>query len=245
MLPRRGGDEHPLICTSVLKAYTFVRMLHIEPPSADPPEGETAKEIAGGERRTSTESGGGRRRTRRNDPGRKTHILDATLDVIADHGVAGTTHRHIAARAGVPLGSITYHFASLTDLQTQAFARHVELQSAVFENLFENVKTHEQFVDVLVDLVHGGPARHRSAVLGFELHLAALRNPGLRALTQAWTEDSRTVLARFAGPDSAGRLDALLEGMIMHALLTTAPESPESTREAIDQTLGPAGRPGS
>jgi DNA-binding transcriptional regulator YbjK len=220
-------------------------MLHIEPPSADPPEGETAREMTGVECRAAAGSGGGRRRTRRNDPGRKTHILDATLDVIADHGVAGTTHRHIASRAGVPLGSITYHFASLTDLQAQAFARYVELQSAVFENLFQGVETREQFVDVLVDLVHGGPARHRSAVLGFELHLAALRNPGLRALTQAWTEDSRTVLARFTGPDSAARLDALLEGMIMHALLTTAPESRERTRDAIDQTLGPVGRPGS
>jgi DNA-binding transcriptional regulator YbjK len=221
----------------------FVRMLHIEPPSVDPPEGEGAKEAAGGECRASAGSGGGRR-TRRNDPGRKTHILDATLDVIAEHGVAGTTHRHIAARAGVPLGSITYHFASLTDLQAQAFARHVELQSTVFKNLFEGVETHEQFVEVLVDLVHGGPARHRSAVLGFELHLAALRNPGLRALTQAWTRDSRTVLARFTGPDSAARLDALLEGMIMHALLTTVPESRETTRDAIDRTLGPAGRLG-
>jgi DNA-binding transcriptional regulator YbjK len=219
-------------------------MLHIEPPPAEPPEGEAAKEAVGAERRASGGSGGGRR-ARRNDPGRKTHILDATLDVIADHGVAGTTHRHIAARAGVPLGSITYHFASLTDLQTQAFARYVELQSVVFENLFQSVETHEQFVEVLVDLVHGGPARHRSAVLGFELHLAALRNPGLRALTQEWTEDSRTVLARFTGPDSAARLDPLLEGMIMHALLTTAPESRERTRDAIDQTLGPAGRPGS
>ncbi|MFF0400180.1 TetR/AcrR family transcriptional regulator [Streptomyces sp. NPDC005248] len=219
-------------------------MSHIEPPPSEPLAGETAKEAAGGECRASAGSGGGRR-ARRNDPGRKTHILDVTLDVIADHGVAGTTHRHIAARAGVPLGSITYHFASLADLQTQAFTRHVELQSAVFEDLFEGVETHEQFVDVLVDLVHGGPARHRSAVLGFELHLAALRNPGLRALTQEWTEDSRTVLARFTGPDSAARLDALLEGMIMHALLTTAPESRERTRDAIDRTFGSAGRTGS
>ncbi|MFG3122273.1 TetR/AcrR family transcriptional regulator [Streptomyces sp. NPDC048201] len=220
-------------------------MSRIEPPTANPPEGEQAEEIAEGERRTAAESSGGKRRARRNDPGRRTNILDATLDVIADQGVAGTTHRAIAARAGVPLGSITYHFASLTDLQAQAFARHVELQSAVFKALFDDVETHEQFIDVLVDLVHGGPARHRSAVLGFELHLAALRNPGLRALTQAWTEDSRTVLARFTGPDSAARLDSLLEGMIMHALLTTAPEPRERTRAAIDQTLGPAGRPGS
>ncbi|QMU69891.1 TetR/AcrR family transcriptional regulator [Streptacidiphilus sp. P02-A3a] len=191
------------------------------------------------------ESAGGGRRVRRHDPERGAHILDATLDVIAEHGVAGTTHRHIAARAGVPLGSITYRFASLADLQALAFARHVEQQSAVFGDLFAGVETREQLLEVLVDLVHGGPSRHRSAVLGFELHLAALRDPGLRALTQAWTRDSRTVLARFTDRDSAARLDALLEGMIMHALLMTVPESRETTRDAIARTLGPPAGPGS
>ncbi|TDD56495.1 TetR family transcriptional regulator [Nonomuraea terrae] len=182
----------------------------------------------------------GARRARRYDPDRRTRILDAALDVMAEHGTAGTTHRTIAARADVPLGSVTYHFASLADLQAQAFARYVELQSATFEKLFEDVETHEQFVEVLVDLVHGGPARHRSAVLGFELHLAALRNPDLRVLTQAWTWESRAVLARFTGPGTAARLDALLEGMIMHALLAAEPEPREATRAAIVQTLGPA-----
>lgn len=214
----------------------------IDPPPTAPPVRGAAREAADGEGGTSTGSAGGRR-TRRNDPDRKTHILDATLDVIAERGVAGTTHRHIAARAAVPLGSVTYHFATLTELLAQAFARHVAFQSAAFGKLFAAVETHEQFVEVLVDLVHGGPARHRSAVLGFELHLAALRDPDLRALTQTWTQDSRTVLARFVGADSAARLDALLEGMIMHALLTTSPESRERTRDAIIQTLGPAGRP--
>lgn len=156
--------------------------------------------------------------------------------------MAGTTHRRIAARAGVPLGSVTYHFTGLSDLLAQAFARYVASQSAVFSQLFEGVGTRERFVDVLVDLVHGGPARHRSAVLGFELHLAALRDPGLRDLTQAWTEDSRAVLARFTDRESAARLDALLEGMIMHALLLTAPAPREATRDAIVRTLGPAGR---
>ncbi|PZG21738.1 TetR/AcrR family transcriptional regulator [Nonomuraea aridisoli] len=183
---------------------------------------------------------GGARRGRRYDPERRTRILDAALDVIAEHGTAGTTHRTIAARADVPLGSVTYHFASLADLLAQAFARYVELQSATFEKLFEDVATPEQFVEVVVDLVCGGPARHRSAVLGFELHLAALRDPGLRVLTQAWTWQSRAVLARFTGPDTAARLDALLEGMIMHALLAAEPESREATRAAIVQTLGPA-----
>ncbi|HEX6450491.1 MAG TPA: TetR family transcriptional regulator [Trebonia sp.] len=184
-------------------------------------------------------------RSRRYDPDRSTRILDAALDVIAELGTGGTTHRHIAARADVPLGSVTYHFASLTDLQTQAFARYVELQSAEFEQLFAGVETKEQLIDVLCDLVHGGPSRRRSALLGFELHLAALRNPELRVLTQTWTAHSRSVLARFTSPDNAARLDALLEGMIMHALLATAPEPREATRAAIARTLDSADEAGS
>jgi DNA-binding transcriptional regulator YbjK len=210
----------------------------VEPPSANPAASET-ETIQGGRRPPA--GPGDARRPRRYDPDRRNRILDAALDVVAEYGLAGTTHRHIAVRADVPLGSVTYHFSSLADLQAQAFARHVELQAAKSEDLFKEVETPEQFIEVLVDLVHGGPARHRSAVLGFELHLAALRNPELRVLTREWTRASRAVLARFTSQDTAIHLDALLEGMIMHALLAAGPETREATRAAIVQVLGLVG----
>ena len=53
---------------------------------------------------------------RRVDPDRKDRIVDAALDVIAEHGVAGATHRTIAAAADVPLGSMTYHFENLDEV---------------------------------------------------------------------------------------------------------------------------------
>ncbi|MGR6968141.1 TetR/AcrR family transcriptional regulator [Streptomyces cynarae] len=179
------------------------------------------------------------RRVRRHDPERRTRILDAALDVLVTDGAAGITHRKVAARADVPLGSVTYHFSSLAELQAQAFAWYVEQRTAEFEGLFTHVATREDLIEVLVDLVQGGPSRRRSAVLGFELHLAALRNPALRALTQQWTTDSRAVLARFTGTEIAGHLDALLEGLIMHALLATEPEPRRVTRAAIVQALAP------
>ncbi|MFF4055551.1 TetR/AcrR family transcriptional regulator [Streptomyces sp. NPDC001668] len=179
------------------------------------------------------------RRVRRHDPERRTRILDAALDVLDTDGAGGLTHRKVAARADVPLGSVTYHFSSLAELQAQAFAWYVAQRTAEFEDLFTQVATDEDLIEVLVDLVQGGPSRRRSAVLGFELHLAALRNPALRALTQQWTTDSRAVLARFTGPETAGRLDALLEGLIMHALLATEPEPRQKTRAAIVQALAP------
>ncbi|MCA1219743.1 TetR/AcrR family transcriptional regulator [Streptomyces sp. 8L] len=179
------------------------------------------------------------RRARRHDPERRTRVLDAALDVLVADGVAGLTHRKVASRADVPLGSVTYHFASLAELRGEAFRWYVEARSGEFEALFAAVRTPEDLVDVLVELVQGGPSRRRSAVLGFELHLAALRDPALRVLTQEWTRASRAVLARFTGAETAARLDALLEGMILHALLTTEPQSREETRAAVVAAVAP------
>ena len=41
---------------------------------------------------------------RRFDPERKDRIIEACLDVIAERGVAGTSHRVVAAAAGQQLG---------------------------------------------------------------------------------------------------------------------------------------------
>ena len=43
-------------------------------------------------------------------------ILDAVLHVVGTDGIPGVSNRRIAAQAGVSLGSITYHFASQSDM---------------------------------------------------------------------------------------------------------------------------------
>ncbi|WP_032796765.1 TetR/AcrR family transcriptional regulator, partial [Streptomyces sp. HCCB10043] len=60
---------------------------------------------------------------RRYDPERRTRIIDAALTVIAADGMAGLSHRTVAAEADVPLGSTTYHFASLDELLVAALRR--------------------------------------------------------------------------------------------------------------------------
>jgi AcrR family transcriptional regulator len=44
---------------------------------------------------------------------RRQRIIDATLDVIRDHGLAGTRTQEIARRAGVSTGLLLYHFGTL------------------------------------------------------------------------------------------------------------------------------------
>jgi DNA-binding transcriptional regulator YbjK len=51
---------------------------------------------------------------------RRNELLAATLAVIERDGVAGVSHRRVAAVADVSVASITYHFPTLDDLLVAA-----------------------------------------------------------------------------------------------------------------------------
>jgi len=178
----------------------------------------------------------GQRRARRFDPDRKVRIIDAALGVIAEYGVRGTTHRLIAAAADVPLGSLTYHFASLDDLLIQAFTRHAVRMATAYEQHFEGVRSRDDLVGAIANLVHGADADRDSAI-SFELYLAAVHNPALRTVTQGWMETSRSVLHRFLDPVTARGVDALIEGMIIHSILSTAPVDRSDTIGYVGRAL--------
>lgn len=179
------------------------------------------------------------RSPRRYDPGRKGRIIDAAIEVIADHGVAGTTSRRIAAAADVPLGSLTYHFAGLDDLLTQAFQRFAERISPRYEAHFERVRDAAGFVDAVTDLISGDAGQDpREWAVAYELYLAALRNPALRIVTESWMRRSRDVLERFVDPVTARGVDALIEGLVMHMTLSTTTFSRAETRTIVGRFVG-------
>ena len=180
------------------------------------------------------------RPARRYDPDRHDRIVEAALGVIAEHGVAGTTHRLIAAAADVPLGSLTYHFTGLDDLRAQAFALHAERMAVRYEAHFAAVRTTEDVVDAVTALVHAdADADDRDWAVAYELYLAALRDPALRTVTESWMRRSRSVLERFVDPVTARGVDALIEGLVMHKVLSTGPVSREQTREIIARAVRP------
>ena len=51
----------------------------------------------------------------------RARILQAALDIIIDEGIRSVRNRAVARRAGVSLGSTTYHFESIEDLIISAF----------------------------------------------------------------------------------------------------------------------------
>ncbi|MGW4728402.1 TetR/AcrR family transcriptional regulator [Streptomyces shenzhenensis] len=170
------------------------------------------------------------------DPQRRTRILTATLDHIADEGVAGVSHRKIAARADVPLGSMTYHFTGIDDLLREAFTQFADHVVAVFEQHLDRADSPEQARQAVTGLNHTlseGP--QRDLILAQELYTLAARRPEYRELTQAWMLRSRHLLERHFAPDTAHQLDALIEGLTLHRALDDAPHSGELTRQAVNR----------
>ncbi len=175
---------------------------------------------------------------RRHDPDRRDRLVDVTIDVIAEHGLAGLTSRRIAAAADVPLGSVTYHFDGLEDLVRAAFTRHAEQMARVFAEHFAAVTDRDSMLEAAVDFVLLGhrASEHQWAV-AYELYLAALRDPALREVTEAWMQSSRDTLQRVLDPELARSLDGVMEGLTMHALLTTARPTREETRTVLARVL--------
>ena len=185
-----------------------------------------------------TEATAAPNRARRHDPDRRDRIIDVTLDVVAELGVAGTTHRAIARAADVPLGSMTYHFANMDELLGLAFTRLANRIADRFEDRLGQADNAQQVRDAVVELIMVDLADSPAEiVLTYELYTLAARRPALRSVTQAWMARSRTALQHHLDPQTARYIDALMEGISVHRALDPEPMGISDVRDAVDRVL--------
>ncbi|WP_309133991.1 TetR family transcriptional regulator [Cellulomonas sp.] len=183
-------------------------------------------------------------RPRRTDPGRRDRLIDVTLEVVAEVGVAGVSHRRVAARADVPLGSMTYHFAGMDELLHEAFTRFADRSAERFAEFLGAARDRDEAVAAVVDLVHelSDPRTDGERVVMYELYTLAARDPRYRAITTAWMARSRQELARHFDPQVTRRLDALIEGLSLHRALDDDPFDRALTEDAVRALVGAPGR---
>ena len=188
-------------------------------------------------RRDAQQASRGARR-RRHDPQRRDRIIDACLQVLAEHGVAGTSHRRVAAVAGVPLGSMTYHFTGMDELLREAFTRFALSVSSTIAQRMAQASTREEVAEAIsahiLEDIFDSP---RELVLTHELYTLAAREPAFRALTNAWMAASRAALEQHLDPPTARMVDALIEGLTIHRALDTEPQDAAVVREAVRRLL--------
>jgi AcrR family transcriptional regulator len=116
---------------------------------------------------------------RRYDPERRQRIIDAAIRVVGEKGIAGLSHRSVAAEADVPLGSTTYHFKTLDDLMVAALRQANEgyARTVLARGALQDPES-----DLAAELAVLGSewfAGDRTGLeVEYELYLAALGRPG-------------------------------------------------------------------
>ncbi|WP_084077678.1 TetR/AcrR family transcriptional regulator [Demequina sp. NBRC 110057] len=183
---------------------------------------------------TSDDRPAGTRRGRRNDPERRGRIIDACLTVIAREGVAGTSHRKVAAEADVPLGAMTYYFDGMDALLHEAFTRFATSISARFEaRMTAAVDVQSARAAVVAIILEDVFGDDRDLVLSHELYTLAAREPRFRTITSAWMARSRAALELHFDPETTRMLDALIEGVTIHRALDAEPRDPREVELAV------------
>lgn len=177
---------------------------------------------------------------RRRDPERRRReIVEAAAALVVEEGPDALTHRKVAARAGVPLGSTTQYFATLDDLRAAA------LTSLIVEA--------EEWLDELeATFVREGasPSAYVAALCrylcdpqlvgaDFAVTCAAPLHPDLRELSVRWETDFTATLERYITAESACAVAMFTDGAIMRTVLTESPVDPAALDRAITALWNP------
>ncbi|MFF4351954.1 TetR/AcrR family transcriptional regulator [Streptomyces sp. NPDC001530] len=176
---------------------------------------------------------------RRYDPERRQRIIDAAIRVVGAKGLAGLSHRSVAAEADVPLGSTTYHFTTLDELMVAALRQANEGFAKVIAARGGLEDTRTDLAEELADWMGEWLAGDRTGVeLEYELYLAALRRPALRPVAAEWAQGLAELLSHRTDPVTARALVALMDGICLQVLLTDAPYDEAYAREALARIIG-------
>lgn len=152
-----------------------------------------------------------------NDPLRRERIIHAALGDIVENGVHRTSHRSIARRAEVPLGSLTYYFDDLASILEAAFTHLADTASARYRDALDAALMPDEAIEAIVDLICGDAYfGEREFVALFEFYSYGSFNDAVRHLRGVWTKASRDTLQQHFNAPTAQALDALVEGWTLH-----------------------------
>lgn len=124
---------------------------------------------------------------------RRTALLDAAIDVLAEEGARGLTYRAIDTKAQVPAGTASNYFASRDDLMSEVAIRVTQRLMPSDESIAESLampRDQALSLKFMHDIIKRADADKASYLAMMELRLEATRRPDLRtALTKTMAEN--------------------------------------------------------
>ncbi len=183
---------------------------------------------------------------------RREDLIEATLAVLAERGLAGATTRAITERAGLALGAFHHAFASKDELLAAVVERTAGTLDLLFGEEVESISPGPTtddpaatLTDVLRRLWQAFEAAPGEQLAQFELLLHARREAGMVHLADRRQERLVAAIARAIhatpGPLDEAAIEELawsavdhLDGLLLHRLLD---DDPDGSRRRFERYL--------
>lgn len=180
---------------------------------------------------------------------RRAALADAAIEVLAEAGIRGLTHRAVDAAAKEPDGTASRYFRTREAMLTAVVDRVKELRLASLDDIGTGNLDREGLLDALVGVIRAAVTTERARHLAIlNLYLESTHRPVLRdelaQVLRAVQETLERMCAR-AGveltQDESWALLTFFNGSIFLGL-TIAPTPDDTIRAGAIRLLGPAAR---
>jgi AcrR family transcriptional regulator len=158
----------------------------------------------------------------------KALLIAAAREAIVEVGWSGANSRWIAARAGLPLGTVNYHFRSKDDLLRLAAVTGIREMFAAPQGDVAAARTAAELLDQAVSWSGSDAIDRPGKILLLEATLASLRDPRLAddldALIGQWRQQLADRLHAMGVPGDyacalAAAVAAALDGLVLHQFI--------------------------
>lgn len=178
---------------------------------------------------------------------RRYALVRAAAELLCEGGFEAVRHRAVAQRAGLPLASTTYYFASLDDLIVAAVEHIGMVEAAVMRSRIEALSrrrrgpesTAEALVDLLVDDIPGHPGGDQ-LISRYERYIACARQPALRDVQRRILQQRADAVGevversgRSARTEMLAALVCAVDGAVVSALVDEAGTPRDTARSTL------------
>ena len=187
---------------------------------------------------------------------RRRELVAAAAELLRLGGFDAIRHRAVAERAGLPLASTTYYFASLDDLVTAATERtsrdeldegRDQLDRLADPAAGADPTAAGELVELVLDLLLGPESRDGgldAVLLRYERLVGAGRRPYLAPLMRELRGELDALLDEILrrsghplGPVALRDLVSLVDGAVISALIEADPDPRAAAREVLLRSL--------
>ncbi|MFJ3776781.1 TetR/AcrR family transcriptional regulator [Streptomyces sp. NPDC090075] len=177
---------------------------------------------------------------------RRREVVEAVFRVVARGGIQQATLQHVAAEAGLAIGSVRHYFDSHSELLAAAAREMVRRVAARVQEKLEQppaADPHRLVEEIAGQFLPLDPARADETAVWLEFAVAARTNRALRPTAAELHEGLRDVAARLlrrlgvTDPVAAEHLAAVIDGLALDAALQPDRLRPDTVRAVLRRHL--------